>query len=529
MTKEDGGFVVAQKRETRKKRGVFALKSIVFLCLMGIMIGGVNRTLTLKYRHNVTNPLTETYKGFYRMKPGTVDVLILGSSQAASGINPQELYNGFGVRSYNLGSNHQSLWASYFWLKEAYKYQSPKAVILDCYELFRDCKGDEIATRQAFDEMRWGLVKWEAVKTVCNLNEELSWQSYFLTNIRFHTRWTGLNENDFTWGEFALVPQLKGFWLYRGKCGYQEFTPFEADYGRGNQGQKETQNPAENLEQTIFQEPTKEYLDKILRLCQDHGTELILIKTPTMAQTLERHNALADYADKYGLGFYDFNEKKLYEEIGFDYGQDMSDNNTKGDKNAHSNPSGARKITNYMGKELSEQYGLGSQKDDQWEETRDFGDGVWKDFQLRYENRLENYLEMLNDSRYTVFIGVKEDGFSYLREGVQKKLQELGLKSDWTQGKKKSYFAVVEAGQVLSEKMSKERLEELGSFREGKVIYQIVSAGEGSGNDCSIKINGGEQAKRKRGWNIVVYNHELRCVVDSVCFDVGTPELTAIR
>ena len=137
--------------------------------------------------------------------------------------------------------------------------------------------------------------------------------------------------------------------------------------------------------------------------------------------------------------------------------------------------------------------------------------------------------KILNDSRYTVFIGVKEDGCSYLGEGIQKKLQELGLKSDWTKEEKKSYFAVVEAGRVLSEKMSKERLEELGSFREGKVIYQIVSAGEGSGNDCSIKINGGEQAKRKRGWNIVVYNHELRCVVDSVCFDVGTQELTATR
>ena len=67
-------------------------------------------------------------------------------------------------------------------------------MILDCYELFRDCKGDEVETRQAFDEMRWGLVKWEAVKTICSLNEELSWQSYFLTNLRFHSRWTGLNE-----------------------------------------------------------------------------------------------------------------------------------------------------------------------------------------------------------------------------------------------------------------------------------------------------------------------------------------------
>ncbi len=59
----------------------------------------------------------------------------------------------------------------------------------------------------------------------------------------------------------------------------------------------------------------------------------------------------------------------------------------------------------------------------------------------------------------------------------------------------------------------------MGSFRGGRVLYRIVSAGAECGNDCSIQINGGEKAKKQRGLNLVIYNHELRSVVDSVCFD----------
>lgn len=264
-------------------------------------------------------------------------------------------------------------------------------------------------------------------------------------------------------------------------------------------------------------------------LCREQGIQLILIKTPTLAQTLQQHNTIAAYAEKNDVSFFDFNEKKLFEKIGFDYAQDMNDSSTGGTKNAHANPSGARKMTYYMGEILSGQYGLGAYTDQQWEDTRNFGDGVWKDFQLRYENRLEKYLELLKDSRYTVFFAVKEDGAGYLDEGLQEKLKELGLKADLDGGEKKSYSAVVEAGKAVYEEMSGERLEELGSFRGGKVVYQIVSAGAGCGNDCSIKINGGEQARRKRGLNIVVYNHEMKSVVDSVCFDMCVPELTAVR
>ena len=149
-------------------------RGFLFLCILVIMVYGINRTLTPKYRYSCANPLTETYRGFYRMKKDTVDVLFLGSSQTAAGFNPQNLYDSFGIRSYNLGSNHQSLWASYYWLREALGRQSPKVVVLDCYELFLDNRKDEGDARLALDDMRWGTVQKEAVDTVCGFDESQS-------------------------------------------------------------------------------------------------------------------------------------------------------------------------------------------------------------------------------------------------------------------------------------------------------------------------------------------------------------------
>lgn len=42
-----------------------------------------------------------------------------------------------------------------------------------------------------------------------------------------------------------------------------------------------------------------------------------------MFMTVERHNAVAEYAEANDLLFYDFNEKALYEQNGFDYPTDM--------------------------------------------------------------------------------------------------------------------------------------------------------------------------------------------------------------
>ena len=43
----------------------------------------------------------------------------------------------YGITSYNLGCERQNLITSYYWLKEALRCQSPKAVVLDSYFLFQ--------------------------------------------------------------------------------------------------------------------------------------------------------------------------------------------------------------------------------------------------------------------------------------------------------------------------------------------------------------------------------------------------------
>lgn len=266
--------------------------AIVFVWLLLCAVWTVNRTLMPKYGYQNTNPLTETYKGFYRMEPNTIDVLFLGSSHTGSAFNPQELYNDYGIRSYNLGNNSQPLWISYYWLLEALKYQTPQVVVLDTYCLYINGKKNESAARVPLDSMRFGAVKREAVKTVCDMDNSQSALSYFFPNIRFHTRWTGLNENDFLRGENP-TPQSKGFWLYRNRCGDEEYAPFSTDEAAG--------------EEEFLPEPG-EYLDKITTLCKERGIQLILVKTPTHAQTTKRHNTVSAYAEKHDLLFYDFNE-----------------------------------------------------------------------------------------------------------------------------------------------------------------------------------------------------------------------------
>jgi len=171
-------------------------------------------------------------------------------------------------------------------------------------------------------------------------------------------------------------------------------------------------------------------------------------------------------------------------------------------------------------------YGLEACVDDQWESTKEFNDGVWKDFVLHNETDLNAYLSAVRDERYTVFFAAKEGGTAYAGEQQERLMEAMGLGTPWQNGEMKSYFALLDHGRVKEEQAGDGRLYKLGAFRGGKVLYELVSAA-GGGNEGSIKINRKEQAKGRRGLNIVVYSNDTKSVIDSVCFDICSPELTA--
>lgn len=484
---------------------------VLFVVLLVCLIAGLKRILLPKYFYNQTWSTTSTYVNFYDMEENTVDVLFLGSSRTAATFSPQELYNQYGITSYNLGCEQQNLLVSYYWLKEALRFQSPKAVILDVKEVFpfeteEVLNSGESYTRKAMDYMKWSEVKREAVDDICTLDKNQEKIGYYFPLYRFHTRWKNLNEDDFNYMEMSSRGELKGFTALTGSKEDTDYEPFEI--GSSNECAKSVPLMVE-------------YLDRMTQLCKENGIELILVNTPYGNGTVERYNTMMQYAQENQLLYLDFNEEGLYNEISYNYEIDNEDE-------AHCNIWGAKKMLDYVGKILLNEYGIRAREDAQWENTREYYESIVKDCELTRVTDINRYLEMIDDSRYSVFIAIKDEGTNALTEEIFARLYQLGLTAPLEGQKRCSYYAVLDKGNN-QEEIGYEKLKNTGSIRNGAAYYKIVSAGKEAGNTCSIMLNNKEYAVGKRGMNIVVYNNETQKVIDSVCFDTYEEKIAAER
>ena len=81
-----------------------------------------------------------------------------------------------------------------------------------------------------------------------------------------------------------------------------------------------------------------EYLDKINKLCQEHGTKLILVKAPFPCydRTVEMTNTVMDWADAHDVEL--INCMKVTDIIGMNFEEDSLDGGT------HLNESGGQKV-----------------------------------------------------------------------------------------------------------------------------------------------------------------------------------------
>ena len=304
----------------------------------------------------------------------------------------------------------------------------------------------------------------------------------------------------------TLLPLLKGFMIDQKIADYKDnFIPIKDSKGVDN---------------ARFKELSFNYFEKMVSLCKEKGIQLLLVKTPIHTFTQAQHNAVEQYSENNDIPFIDFNTEELYEEIGFQYGS--ADMNDIGKSSGHANPSGARKMSTYLANLIVENDWATGVKDEQWEVSKEFNDGLYKDFVLHNETDLETYLGMLEDDRYTVMLSAKEGIGTELSEECVGKLKGLGLSSDWNMIQKKGYLGMIEKGKIRLDEATNE--EYRGSFRNG--VMRLVMS---SGNKASIKINEKEQSKNLRGLNIVVYNNDRKCVIDSVNFDTFEEQCSCHR
>lgn len=296
---------------------------IMFLLVFAVLLWACSAGIQIIVR-NVSGSVSGRSRVFASVsaeKKNTIDVLVAGDSESYTSVSPMDLWDRAGIAAYDCGQPGQRIQETYYILKTAFRTQSPKLVLFETNTMFRDP----------------GFLK----NVQLSLTEPLA---YHFPVIKYHNAWKALFD-----GPGGPKKSYKGF----------EIRDKVVSYEGDEEYMKETKDKAQ------IPEVVRIYMEKIKRLCEKNGADLLLVSAPSPKNyNYKKHNSLEEYARENELPYVDLNMK--FRDIGIDWKMDSYD---RGD---HLNISGARKVTAYMGQYLSDNYDLPDRRnDDGWREWDD--------------------------------------------------------------------------------------------------------------------------------------------------------------
>lgn len=274
----------------------------------------------------------------YYRDPTEHELLIVGNCESYENISPMSLWENYGITSYIRGNSNQLIPQSYYLLKEALKYETPKVVLLNIQAMTVGEQSSEEYNRMVFDGMRWSKEKLQGILSTRTEGESLT--EYIFPVLRYHSRWSQLSVEDFRYA-FGGKP-LRSYNGYYLRADVRPYTEFPAERRRSDYS---------------FPEKNVRYLEEIVRLCREKGIELVLMKAPSMypvwAEPYEEQ--IAEFASERELPY--INTLLYMDEIGLDMSTDTYD------EGLHLNVYGAEKLSVWLGEWLRERYELSDFRD----------------------------------------------------------------------------------------------------------------------------------------------------------------------
>ncbi|MBE6921571.1 MAG: SGNH/GDSL hydrolase family protein [Ruminococcaceae bacterium] len=303
--------------------------------------------------------------GEYYPEAGNHDVIFIGDCEVYENFSPITLWQEYGITSHIRGSAQQMIWQSYYLLEETFQYETPEVVVFNVLSMKYDTPQStgsqsrrEAYNRMTLDTMRWSSSKWNAILASMT-EEERQWEAmatYLVPILRYHDRWSQLTNEDFSYWFHRDRVSHNGYLMQTGVKPYTDAyaEPPLADYQ--------------------FGENSWHYLDKMVSLCAEYGTQLVLIKAPSLSPVWwpEWEEQIAEYAGKNDLLY--INMLTCQKEIGIDWSRDTYD------AGLHLNVWGAEKVSRWLGKILSGQCGVPDRRDQEGLAE------IWAEKVLRYES-----------------------------------------------------------------------------------------------------------------------------------------------
>lgn len=353
-----------------KKKNIIRIIASLCICLAVLWV--IEALLMPKYMsESKEGALIKEYYSEY----GSNDVIFIGDCEVYENFSPVALYENHGITSYIRGSAQQLIWQSYYLMEETFKYETPKVMVFNVLSMKYDTPEStgsqshrEAYNRMNLDGMRWSTSKWNSIKASLT-KEEKEWDgmwSYIFPILRYHDRWSQLTKEDFKYIFKRDKVADNGYLMQVG------IKPVESEHA---------EKPIANYN---FSDNCWQYLDKMKDLCKKHGTELVLIKAPSLSPVWwdKWDKQIEDYAKKNDLLYINFLTHQ--EEIGIDWSTDTYDTGL------HLNVYGAEKLSVYFGEILKSEFELKDSREDK--ELNQ----IWQD-KIKVYNQRKSTLEAIRD------------------------------------------------------------------------------------------------------------------------------------
>ena len=434
---------------------------------------------------------------FYEQKNNTIDVLFLGTSHIHTGINPGILFKEYGIASYNFTSGGQTVVMSYYYLKEAFKYQKPKLIVFDAFSLSH-IRTDELINRLGLLGIRLSFNKINLIKNVVDIKK---WNDYFLPFNIIHTRYLDLTIGDF-------VKYKNNINLYKYYKGYVFGSSISSNY------KIDVNNINEKYDINLKIEI---YFRKIIELAKDNNIPILITVLPytkTIFGDSKKHqafyNKVRDITEEYNINF---NNLNLSNEIKLNFLTDFSDTE-------HLNYKGAIKVSDYLGKYLKENYNLPDRRGDfkyySWEMNAKYEYKRIYNTDLKEYTNLNEYIEKIKNADDYI-IGITILG-NYKKEDSIIKSIATNFNINDVYLNNASY--VIDNNKLIYSSLGSNQYlfyDEIGSYTD-----LVVDSGK------KLSINRQNYIRTQNGINIIIYDKFTASIVDNMYLEYGENSINPI-
>lgn len=262
---------------------------------------------------------------------GTIDCVISGASHGMRAFNTPVIDNSLNVHSYNLCSSRMTMKGRYDILKEEIERNPINTVIVEV--------SYDAMSRDRKEEGPEGDIY--VLGRIKGVSKRLS---FFFSSF-YPSEYPRMYYDTLSRGYFGITCALNGQFKTTQTATIQGYYPYsDADLGVPEL----TADLYDSAEfDTSVTDYNRDYLNKILDLCEKHGAKVILTTTPLSEYTIYRCSNLDDFYDYYcelakerNIEYYDFNLLKNKNEL-------FSDDTSFYDE-AHLNNIGADTFTSIL-------------------------------------------------------------------------------------------------------------------------------------------------------------------------------------